>query len=70
MEHLSILRRKQVEVITGLSRSTIYAKIQKGEFPKQVQLSERSVGWIEQEIQDWLKERVSSSRKERYRNEQ
>jgi prophage regulatory protein len=54
----SILRRKQVESRTGLSRSTIYLRIKKGTFPKPIKLGERAVGWLEQEIDSWLDERV------------
>lgn len=51
---LTILRRKQVEVRTGLSRSTIYLRIQEGTFPKSIRLGPRAVGWIESEIEAWL----------------
>lgn len=53
-EKLTILRRKQVEIRTGLSRSTIYLRIQEGTFPKPLNLGVRSVGWVESEIDDWL----------------
>jgi prophage regulatory protein len=49
------LRLKEVIHITGLSRSTIYAEISKGNFPKQIQLTgSRSVGWLESEIAQWV----------------
>ncbi|MBW1899611.1 MAG: AlpA family transcriptional regulator [Deltaproteobacteria bacterium] len=51
---LAILRRKQVEARTGLSRSTIYLRIQEGKFPKPVNLGPRAVGWLENEIEAWL----------------
>lgn len=57
-----ILRRKQVEAMTGLRRSSIYAKMSDGTFPKAIKLSERSVGWVEAEIQDWLNNRIAVSR--------
>jgi prophage regulatory protein len=53
-EKLSILRRKQVEERTGLSRSTIYLRIQEGSFPRPVNLGARAVGWLENEIEEWL----------------
>ena len=58
MRSSSILRRKQVETRTGLSRSTIYLRIKKGSFPKPIKLGERAVGWIESEIYDWLDEKI------------
>lgn len=57
-EKLSILRRKQVEERTGLSRSTIYLRIQEGTFPRQINLGARAVGWLENEIEAWLTARM------------
>ena len=57
-EKLSILRRKQVEKRTGLSRSTIYLRIQEGTFPRQINLGARAVGWLENEIEAWLTARM------------
>lgn len=60
---LTILRRKQVEKRTGLSRSTIYARIAQGTFPRPIELGDRAVGWIETEINEWLQTCIESSRK-------
>ena len=50
-----ILRLPEVITITGLARSTIYAEIAKGNFPKQFKLTGgRSVGWLEGSIEEWL----------------
>ena len=49
-----ILRIKTVLERTGLSRSTLYRKIEHGTFPKQVKISERCAGWKESAIQSWL----------------
>ena len=57
---ITVLRRKQVEARTGLSRSTIYDGMKEGIFPKSIQLGARSVGWIESEIDDWLAARVET----------
>lgn len=52
-----ILRLKQVQEFTGLSRSSIYALLKDGKFPHSIKLSERSVGWYEAEIQGWINSR-------------
>jgi len=57
-EKLSILRRKQVEKRTGLSRSTLYLRIQEGTFPRPINLGARAVGWLEGEIEAWLVARM------------
>lgn len=59
---LRILRRKQVEARIGLSRSTIYDGINAGTFPKPISLGTQSVGWIEAEIDQWIRERIAVSR--------
>lgn len=61
-EPLVILRRKQVEARTGLSRSSIYAAIKVGTFPTPVALGEKSVGWLQHEIDAWIASRVAASR--------
>ncbi|AZE56943.1 Transcriptional regulator, AlpA like [Pseudomonas synxantha] len=55
---MRIIRLKQVIDSTGLARSTIYKYITKGTFPKPVSLGERSVGWVEKEVQDWILARI------------
>ena len=50
-----ILRLKAVLDRTGLSRSTLYRKIQNGTFPKQIAISTRCAGWRESQINDWMK---------------
>lgn len=58
----SILRLTQVKARTGLSRSTIYLRIAQKRFPKQVALGDRAVGWLENEIDQWIAERVDQAR--------
>lgn len=50
-----ILRLNAVLDRTGLSRSTLYRKMQKGTFPKNLQISERCAGWRESEIAAWAR---------------
>jgi len=64
MKH-AILRLPEVKRSTGLSRSTIYLRVAEGTFPKPVSLGGRSVGWLDQEVQDWLQRRIDESRKAR-----
>ena len=49
-----ILRLKSVLERTGLSRSTLYRKIQAGTFPRQVRIAARCVGWRESAIDMWV----------------
>ena len=56
-----VLRLPQVINQTGLSRSSIYLKVQKGDFPKQINISERSVGWLQSDIDTWLNKQIQLS---------
>ena len=53
------LRRPAVEAITGLSRSTIYDLMAKGDFPRPVKLTAKAVAWPESAIVEWLANRPS-----------
>ncbi|MCY1127694.1 AlpA family transcriptional regulator [Frigidibacter sp. RF13] len=54
---MRILRRKEVEAWTGLSRSTLYQMMSEGLFPRQVKIGKRAVGWPESKIAEWLASR-------------
>jgi prophage regulatory protein len=58
-----ILRLPAVVVVTGISRSSIYVLMERGSFPRPVKLSERCVGWVESEVQEWISEKVDRSRR-------
>lgn len=57
MELDRMLRRAEVEVATGLTRSTIYAEMRAGRFPEPVQVTARAVRWPASEIEAWLAKR-------------
>jgi prophage regulatory protein len=64
-----ILRRPQVEAETGLTRSGIYARINPSSpgydatFPKPVNLGGRAVGWVAEEVRQWIEGRIASHRR-------
>jgi prophage regulatory protein len=55
-----ILRIGVVLNRTGLSRSTLYRKIQEGSFPRQVRIATRCTGWRESAVNAWLEELSTS----------
>lgn len=57
-----VLRLREVRELVGLSRSSIYSAVAKGTFPKQISLGERSVGWLADEVESWLRDRIADSR--------
>lgn len=67
---LIMLRLKQVIERTGLSRSTIYGKLDSKStqydpsFPSQVSLGIGAVRWIDSEVNAWIEQCVTLSRTE------
>lgn len=68
----TILRRKQVEARTGISRSGIYARLKHNPkrpqdfdatFPKPVSIGAKAIGWVESEIDGWIAAQIKKSRK-------
>ena len=51
------LRRRAVEQLTGLSRSTIYELMSRGDFPRPIKLTSKAVAWSEEELLAWLSAR-------------
>ena len=54
-----LIRIDEVLHICGFSRSSLYASIQKGEFPAQVKLSKKSSAWVYSEVTAWVSARAA-----------
>tara|TARA_R110001592_G_scaffold213767_1_gene466594 strand:+ start:2205 stop:2651 length:447 start_codon:yes stop_codon:yes gene_type:complete len=50
-----IVRSKEVQELTGLSRTTIWRLERTSKFPARVSLSTSNVGWRLSDIQEWIK---------------
>lgn len=57
-----ILRLPDVKQLTSLSRSSIYLRMANHEFPDSISLGGRAVGWLEQDVYEWIVERIELSR--------
>jgi prophage regulatory protein len=70
-QHHAMLRLKQVIERTGLSRSTVYNKLDPRSkhhdpsFPKQIGMGSGSVRWLESELEAWINCKINLSRNER-----
>ncbi|SDF54404.1 AlpA family transcriptional regulator [Rhodobacter capsulatus] len=53
-------RRREVEALTGLARSTIYEMMARGEFPRPVKITGKAVAWPESAVADWMADRQSA----------
>jgi prophage regulatory protein len=49
-----IHKQRDVLAMLGISKSTLWRMIQKGQFPKPMKLSERLNGWRTEVIESWL----------------
>jgi prophage regulatory protein len=56
----SFMRWREVQHATGLSRSTIWRLERAGDFPQRRKLSTHTVGWLQGEIEHWLKSRKAT----------
>ena len=56
-----LLRRPEVEALTGLARATIYQRMAMGDFPRPVKIGRRAVAWPQSVIADWIENRKVES---------
>lgn len=63
MSDKTFLRLPEVLNRTGLSRSSVYAKISTHNFPSPIKLGPRAVGWIADEVDGWIQCRIDASRR-------
>lgn len=56
---MKFLRLKAVMEKTGLSRSTIYRLEAARDFPRRVKLSQSTVAWDENDVEEWMRTRAN-----------
>ena len=54
-----LLRIREVLQLCGTSRATLYREIKLHNFPAPVKLSARSVGWLQEDVAQWLEARIA-----------
>ena len=68
---LTIIRKKQVCIKTGLPPSSVSAKYGSNPrrpsdydstFPTPIKISRRGIGWIEEEVDAWIRAQIRKSR--------
>ncbi|AXA33172.1 helix-turn-helix transcriptional regulator [Francisella adeliensis] len=57
---MKILRLPQVIEKTGTSKTTIYRWINANQFPRPINLTHASVGWLEADINDWIQSKIEA----------
>jgi prophage regulatory protein len=53
------LRKKEVEQKTSLRGGTIDREEAAGRFPRRIQLAPRAIGWLENEVDEWIAGRAA-----------
>ena len=56
-----ILRRKQVQARTGLSRTTVYRLMKSGQFPRSIKITDKAVGWLQSDIDSFIASKIAAS---------
>jgi len=54
MKNLEVIRAKDLSKLLSVSLPTLWRMEKRGDLPKRVNISERVVGWLKSDIQEWL----------------
>ena len=52
-----IIKIEEVQHLTGLSKSSIRRLQDSNDFPKRIQVTEKCVGWLLEDIEEWINTR-------------
>lgn len=55
---MRLIKIKEVIKITSLSRATIYKYMAEDSFPKPVSLGAKAVAWVEDEVENWIMDKI------------
>ncbi|MGE6606612.1 helix-turn-helix transcriptional regulator [Halomonas sp. NPDC076908] len=61
----TLIKRREVLARTALANSTLYRLMKDGTFPQSVQIGPRSVAWVEDEIDQWIQQRIESAQQQK-----
>lgn len=58
MKQLQIIRERDRFAMTGLSRIQWWRLEKLGRVPRRIQISTNSVGWLREEVEEWLRSKA------------
>ena len=59
------MRLPAVEAAVGMKRSSIYARIQRGQFPAPIALADARISvWCESAVSEWIERQIAAARSE------
>jgi prophage regulatory protein len=59
---VQVLRMRLVTEVTGLSRTGIYERMARNDFPRPIPLAAKTVGWLSNEVDAWIAARAAGPR--------
>lgn len=59
---MKLYRLQEVIKIIGLSRSSLYQMMDKGLFPRSINIGSRAIAWTEESIEEWIQSRINASK--------
>ena len=59
---MRLIRMKEVMHLTGLSRPSVYRLMKDGTFPNSIDLGERSVARVDDEVHEWVDQKIHNAR--------
>ena len=59
---MRLIRMKEVMHLTGLSRPSVYRLMKDGTFPNSIDVGERSVAWVDDEVHEWVDQKIHNAR--------
>lgn len=59
---MMFLRLNKVKEITGLSRSSLYQMMDRGLFPRSINIGPRAIAWTDASINEWIESRINASK--------
>jgi prophage regulatory protein len=54
-----LVSAREVQMALGVSSSTLWRMVARGEFPKQTEISAGRVGWLASDVADWIAKRFN-----------
>jgi prophage regulatory protein len=58
---MQFLRVRKVTEMVGFSKTTLYARVRSGTFPKPIVLGPQTVAFLESEVLDWMQNQIAQS---------
>ena len=59
-----VIKLPEVLQLTKVSKSKWYGEIKKGNAPKPIKLGDRAVGWVMDDVNEWLEQRIKQSKQD------